>query len=271
MAFVDNIVAFYDFNDLADSTVNRFDLIDNSLGGNSMFSSGAVTLSGGSYLTAVISQFDSASASASFWVNPASIQDSGQRIGILGLNLAETGILFRYGSSTDGNPDQLYIFGEYLQWNTVPDLPINSWTHVVITVGNGECKAYVNSVLAKTKIYNPLDEDNNLKTFGSTVNLTLGTNPHALNSGVFNGQLDALGIWNRTLTQEEITEIFNNGRTYELNSPTPSVTPTETPAPTPSVTPNLNLINQFTVFDKFAYNQENGYKRFLRLRHLGYL
>lgn len=51
---------------------------------------------------------------------------------------------------------------------------------------------------------------------------------------------------------------------------TPAVTPAATPAATPAPTPTPSA-HAVSVFDKFAYGDETGEERFLRLRNLGYV
>ena len=52
---------------------------------------------------------------------------------------------------------------------------------------------------------------------------------------------------------------------------TPAVTPTPTPSATPAPTPTPSAAGVASVFDKFAYGDETGEERFLRLRNLGYV
>ena len=54
----------------------------------------------------------------------------------------------------------------------------------------------------------------------------------------------------------------------ETPAETPAATPAATPAPTPTPTPSAHAVS---VFDKFAYGDETGEERFLRLRNLGYV
>jgi len=56
----------------------------------------------------------------------------------------------------------------------------------------------------------------------------------------------------------------------ETPAVTPTPTPSATPAPTPTPTPTPSA-HAVSVFDKFAYGNETGKERFLRLRNLGYV
>ena len=56
----------------------------------------------------------------------------------------------------------------------------------------------------------------------------------------------------------------------ETPAATPAVTPTPTPSATPAPTPTPSA-HAVSVFDKFAYGDETGEERFLRLRNLGYV
>jgi len=91
----------------------------------------------------------------------------------------------------------------YSPQNTYPN---NSWIMVTVTINsNGDIDQYLNSNL----IYS----DNGTQTF-SPCNDPLSTlrigGAHWNNDPeCFNGSIDDIGIWNRVLTQQEITDLYN--------------------------------------------------------------
>lgn len=108
------------------------------------------------------------------------------------------------------NSTQLYFyFGSGNNGFTTNNLPkLNQWAHLAVTynydgnVSNSKCKFYINGSLVDTKqTTTGLNQTNH--------NLRLG----AFSNETFNrldGKLDDVRIYNRALTQEEITYLYNN-------------------------------------------------------------
>lgn len=96
----------------------------------------------------------------------------------------------------------------------------NNWNHFVLVFDNSlginitNVKLYENGVLLSNicTTYGNGDIDT-----GNLYPLTIGKY-HAVNLHYFNGNIDDIGLWNRALSQQEITNLFNNN----LN---PSITP----------------------------------------------
>lgn len=106
-----------------------------------------------------------------------------------------------------------YINGNnYVQTNV--NLEDNNWHNLVVTY---------NIVTHGMKIY--ADGVSNPGFSGYTGGLqatansyfTLGANPHDLNQW-FNGTMDEVGVWNRTLTGAEVTNLYNNGNGEPLTA-----------------------------------------------------
>lgn len=79
------------------------------------------------------------------------------------------------------------------------NIAMNQWNHVVITFNNGQVQAYLNgqyigfkNVALNTSIAN---------------NITVGCRNN--NTAFFPGKIDDIGIWNRALSQQEVTNLFN--------------------------------------------------------------
>jgi hypothetical protein len=97
--------------------------------------------------------------------------------------------------------------------NSQSSLNINTWYNFVITIDNNFIKMYVNGTLEQTSTYPGVCFDNGDNVFiGATRNAIIG-NP---SSFFWIGKIDDVGIWNRALTQEEITNLYNANQCYNL-------------------------------------------------------
>lgn len=79
---------------------------------------------------------------------------------------------------------------------------INRWTHVVIVqTEGGVVEFYINGTLETTS------------SSGSSVPANRGITIGSTYTGVatFRGKIDEFGVWNRTLTSTEVTQLYNNG------------------------------------------------------------
>lgn len=102
------------------------------------------------------------------------------------------------------------------------DIPYNSWVFVVATFQKGVTggtKLYINNSLAYTGTHNWSSTSGNFR-IGSTTN--------SEDNCDVNGTIDEVGVWNRVLSEAEITTLYNSGMglTYKdigigvtLNSP----------------------------------------------------
>jgi hypothetical protein len=108
----------------------------------------------------------------------------------------------------------------------------NQWINIIAVVNNGINKIYINGI-----------EQTTLTTGNGLINLNASSLPlyfgrrEPLNSyaGFLDGKLDDIGIWNRALTQQEITSLFNS-QNCNLNA---SIS-------TASASVNVGTNNQFT-------------------------
>jgi hypothetical protein len=121
---------------------------------------------------------------------------------------------------------------------------LNSWHQVSSTYSNGEVKIYLDGQL--------LSQTNNNSHSTSLTDLYFGLFNNQLNSSQkynLNGKLDDIGIWNRALTQQEITQLYQQGQATYLwsnGATTPSITvsPTQTTTYTCTVTMNGAITTQ---------------------------
>lgn len=94
-----------------------------------------------------------------------------------------------------GNQEQGWSITPYIQ---------NSWENWVVTISNNQMKIYKNGVLDYSQAFS-------LLPVNQVCPLLFGKNTLAdnTNSEQFYGNIDDIGIWNRALTQQEITALYN--------------------------------------------------------------
>jgi len=124
------------------------------------------------------------------------------------------GFWFRFVGTTI----QLGISGKlnptWLGYNISNDNLLGTWIHVVAVRKNStSSKIYINNVLkaSNTDTVNPV--------YYTGVNLTIPTignvkMPNGVQDGYYaydGSKIDAVGIWNKSLTESEITELYNSG------------------------------------------------------------
>lgn len=111
-------------------------------------------------------------------------------------------MIFDYPSSGVNNSLAYYIGQSIGQTNYTP--LINQWTFIVMTLdGNDTLKFYVNVNLVNSQNYPTNSILNGPFKIGAGTNQAINSNRF-----LFNGKLDDIGIWNRALTQAEITGLY---------------------------------------------------------------
>lgn len=92
--------------------------------------------------------------------------------------------------------------------NVIGGMPLmgeNIWEHFVVTADGVTCNIYKNGVVFFTST------DNGSCNLGNTSgNLLFGEGGGWNNTQYMNGKLDDIGIWNRALTQQEVTDLYNS-------------------------------------------------------------
>lgn len=105
-----------------------------------------------------------------------------------------------------------FILG--LKWDlaTDADIPTSEWVHVAIVQDGVRPVLYVNSVAVAQTLTSEVDTTTWF-TSPSMDNFRMGclNADSAGNLVFFNGKLDAISIWNRALTLDEIRILYNNG------------------------------------------------------------
>jgi hypothetical protein len=203
-----NLLAFYKLDDLTDSSGNNRTLTNN---GNAAFASGklgnAVTTNSSSYITGPLNILPNnpsgftvslwAKGSDSIgkgWSTPFYMEKNGMYYGI-----GMRGTQFEFHPATNGNNNSLV-----LDENESSGV----WVHVVLVIdSSNNAKAFRNGVLKKT---------------GPAGSLLSGQlNQHYIGGniwspGYWGGSVDAVGIWNRALSDQEIAALYNSGTGLEL-------------------------------------------------------
>ena len=124
---------------------------------------------------------------------------------------------------SSGNIGQYEYYGSG-QYNANTPITANAWHHVVVTrkaplkdgSDNGSIKLYIDNVLVATT-NPPTNHSIRMVQFPSVSTIGCsrwgsGTGPGAPNYFMKNGsKLDAITIWEREITEAEVTELYNSG------------------------------------------------------------
>lgn len=118
--------------------------------------------------------------------------------------------LYNLNTANNGNNGTLDVFirtenntvrANHLRTNTSP--LDGNWHHVGVTDANGAMNIYIDGVFDRTVTYTNTAFNANI--------LSLGALRRATDGSFFNGQLDEVAVWNRTLTAAEIASVAANG------------------------------------------------------------
>lgn len=160
--------------------------------------------------------------SISLWINPSTLLPANERIIHKGDSTGATTGFIIAGIGTGGDLiGGFEVGGEWdgLNWSASTNvkkfalnLSVNTWYHLALTYNSTDkLKLYVNGVNG---------EENNTDyqwSSGTGNYFTLGRRAGAA-SAYFNGVIDEVGIWNRALTQAEVSTLYNNGNGYPFVS-----------------------------------------------------
>ena len=194
MALTDNLQAFYKLSDTSDSSGNNRTLTNN---GNVSFASGkignAAVFDGSNYFSSDVSLDMSQSGSISFWVKLNDVSGWQTILGGTGLNIGVDPTNSQLFVNDFSSMPQLFVNGYTLD---------NSWVHLTIVADASDLKVYFNGTSNATA-------SNGLGY--PTINIGGTGNEN------FIGSIDAVGIWNRALSDAEVAELYNNGTGLELD------------------------------------------------------
>jgi hypothetical protein len=149
----------------------------------------------------------------------------------------------------DGNGFTTYLLGGNSMWyhNTIPNsFPLNEWINLTVSWDGSITKIYKNGILIQT-LNVPFFTNNNFP-------ILIGTRGDYSNGGWFDGKIDDIGVWNRSLTQQEITQLYNQ------NQCTTNITVTDTliiNVGQLSYTNPVSYANNITIYPNPANTQVN--------------
>jgi hypothetical protein len=216
MALTDNLIAFYKLSDLTDSSGNNRTLTNN---GNVSFASGklgnAAVFDGSNYLTIPSSPalvLADKSWNISLWVNFSTV-DGGEQ------NIIES------FTPPAGPGWTLYLINGSIEFYTGSEpittvsVQANQWYNISVNRNDqGDFKIFINGNLEYAGSHNVT----NLQ--GDWVIGSRGTD-----SSFLNGSIDAVGIWNRALSDAEVDALYNNGTGLELEVIIPTLVKLQAP------------------------------------------
>jgi hypothetical protein len=124
-----------------------------------------------------------------------------------------TGVVFNYGTLEykqrfgvllDDNSLNNYLCTQNNDYPTFNPVSNNSWTNIVWVYSNTNLYLYINGSLTTTSTILNINTTAQNFMFGNTVLNSLGQYEK------YKGAIDDVVIWNRALTQQEITNIYNS-------------------------------------------------------------
>ena len=120
----------------------------------------------------------------------------------------------------------------YIVVGTNPNaILLNQWTHITLTYENSTLKLYLNGLLSATSSIPYSTLDFSWPALGNSTSTNLIGASYPVSPGLcnfFSGVIDDFGTWNRALTQQEITNLYNSQLPTQTSLCLPSIT-TNTP------------------------------------------
>ena len=200
---INGLQAFYKLSDTSDSSGNNRTLTNN---GNVNFASGKI---GNAAVFDGTNSLDipenllagKTQASVSLWVkttdNDGYLVSAGE---LEGITVVNEGGVFTFNTVSGYTPIQ-----------TSQIINDGEWHHCVATFLIGDVVLYIDGQQSSTgQTYSVIADSGKTK-------MTIGKQPDD-DWASFVGQMDAVGIWNRALSNAEVAELYNNGAGLELDA-----------------------------------------------------
>jgi hypothetical protein len=208
------LLAFYKFTNSSDSSGNDFNLVPQNSSGT--FVQGkigsAVQLSNDWWITGVRHDLTQG-FTVSCWVKMNSTDS---------LRPAVSQWQGGYGSFYIGAANENYVFATCHDqdvfnptWLYGGTAALNQWVHMVGVYEGSTEKLFINGTLAASQASQALVDP-------SVGNFMIGS----FDGGgefVFDGEVDAVGLWNRALNTDEIAALYNSGDGFEVADITPTL------------------------------------------------
>lgn len=159
--------------------------------------------------------------SISAWVNPSNTVGSRTILNSANyVSALDYGWKFRI---IDGQLSlQIYSTGGLINEYKGGNISTNTWTHVSAIRINGSTKLYINGSLVGSQTSGSI---NNNPNFTTTTYCSIGSLTSAVSPiSFFIGSIDSINVWQREITQSEVTELYNSGTGKQLTVTTPIVT-----------------------------------------------
>ena len=125
----------------------------------------------------------------------------------LSVNYAQNGVDFR-------KPCLAVANGSYNFCQSDSTVSLYQWINIALTYSFDTCRIYMNGILSHAAFFS-----NSYRSPNSS-DLLIGSINRAYGDEYMNGQLDDIGIWNRALTQQEITDLYNGCQLSVNTQPT---------------------------------------------------
>ena len=106
---------------------------------------------------------------------------------------------------------------DYLGFEFNTSLTLNAWNHVIITRVSGvDTYAWINNTLSTTTYNGPINSGNKIidPSYHTTQRVSIGAQSGGGSPATFmsvNSKIDGLTIWNKQLTADERTQLYNSG------------------------------------------------------------
>lgn len=189
------LVRAYNFNNSAADLTGNHTSVPTAITYNTGIIKQAAVFNGTTSKVMIGRPYNLSAGSISLWVNPANILLNKRYIADAG------GYCYIQSSGTDV---RFEMFGyAALSYGSVP---INNWTHLVATWGSSFLKIYKNGVLINQGAFSGL----NAAVNNFDVHIGSGNFP----TGFMTGLIDATYVWNRSITQAEVTALYNQRLEY---------------------------------------------------------
>ena len=202
MALTDNLQAFYKLSDTSDSSGNNRTLTNN---GNVTFGPNGANFDGTNYLYSNANLENLSEGTLTCKVTFEEASGFYRFVGLQNLNGSVAGGRLLY---TENGSFQSTDYSSGAAGGNNPISAGGTYWLATTFASNGDVKIYVNGVYdgVLSGAYQPI----------------LGANLHIGNRFELDGSacsVDSVGLWNRALSDLEVTELYNNGTGLELDPP----------------------------------------------------
>ena len=222
----DGLVGYWPFNGNANDetgngnngTVNGATLISDRFGKENQ----AYNFAGDNQYIVVpsSSDFDSNNLSISLWVSSSNIQ---KQFALVRLNYSDASNEHFVVSFNDLNEYGVQVGAKYNNpnclagqgWNKneeIQDIMDNNFHNIVGTINGNNLNLYIDGILVKT-----LTTAYSQTSSCWNGDIQIGRNWSG-DTGFFNGKIDDIGIWNRALTQQEVTNLYASNSSNECST-----------------------------------------------------